>query len=471
MEQSKKIKLDKEFFVKYKTILMCAVCTIFYLLTPLSSVFIYIDFALVVVSGLLFNIQESFCIFAYTNFFTGLIYFKSSTHIAWSILIVAMFLRYLYLAIFKKEKVAKWPAIISGIFYLFSILPLWNYTNAWGLGLSLMFLIPLYLIYIYRDQMDAIKITYYLFAGLVISSLLGYFLYSLCGISIYNIVFYDKRYKFFTHNPNFYGLIANFIIAGFICAIFRRRMNWWTGLLCISVLTFLGTRTGSKAFLLAWCIIVGITMLILLFRNKKIGFIVVGCMAVFAVIAFFSFRSYFDYILARLFPEGEINVNSITTGRVEVWTLFLQRQFANPLNVIFGMGGWADIWATASFGPIDGLHSIYLEFFYFFGVVGVILFVLLILSYRYTTEKEKGKVKRFVRAFDVLPLMAILVIGMAEMVIFNPTSIVVPISMLYIYNSKKYVEVGSRELNTIYYMKKHKRVNKTKNLVNDVDNG
>ena len=323
---------------------------------------------------------------------------------------------------------------------------------------------PLYLIYIYRDRLDMIQINKGLFAGLVSSALIGSFLHFVCKIPEYSIIFWRDRLQYFTDNPNNIGFACVLIIAGFIIAILKHRQNWWSGLLLISITILFGSQTKSKAFLLALFVLTIVTVLILIFKNKKVALIAgVSAIAVFCLV-FFCFRSYFDGMLNRFMYSGKVSIESITTDRWEVWKIFFEKQKSRPVNIWLGMGAWTEIFLPDNGNTMLGCHSMYIEFFYYFGILGIINLILLMWSYAHTTQREKGKVKLFVKAEDVLPLLMVFVLGVGEMVIFNRKAPFLIFAILYIFNGSKHIPVESGMLERVKSLKIFKKNQKKKEV-------
>lgn len=455
-----KLNFNKEFFIKYKIVLMCILCTIFALLNPLWGGFIYFLYVGLFLFALFFTPQESLCVYAFLFFYTSLTMSQLGAYIIYSLVLLGITVRYIYDAIKKNEKVAKQPLVISLIFYVVSIIPFWNYAHFFGIAISLLFLVPIYLIYIYRNRLDAISINKHLFAGLVSSTVLGYLLGAICKFPHYwALINLSGRMQFFTDNPNFLSFACIMIIAGFINSILKKRINWWTGILYISITIFIGSQTKSKAFMLALFILIAFTILILIFKNKKMGFVALGIVSIVCISLFFCFKSYFQFMSERFLNNGMLSIESITTDRWELWMEFIRIQFSSPINIILGMGAWSEKFLSSNnFGSFGGgCHSLYIEFFYHYGLIGIVLLILLICAYFKTTEREIGKNKMFVKTEDIMPLAMVMILGIVEMVIFSQKAIFLPLALLYIFNGVKYVPVGSEKLNRVKFLHKHKR--------------
>ena len=450
------VKINKETLIKMKVVLAIIVCTTFALLVPVWGGFRYFMYMGLFFAGLLFSVQEAFSVYAYMFFFTRLSMAWEGSYVMWCITLLGITLKYIYFAFKGKEKVAKWPLIMSVIFYLCSLIPLWNYAHAFGIAMTLMFLAPMYIIYIYRDKLDVIDINKYLYAGLLSSMAIG-----MLFIKVFKFPLFPEhdfwingvRLQGFTENPNSIGFACVLIITGFILAILKYRTNWWTGILNISITLFIGAQCKSKAFYLTLFAVILFTLLILVFKNKKVAFITGACIAGVSIIVFFCFRSYFDYMLSRFVFSGVTSIESITTDRWDVWATFIKTQCQSATNIIFGMGAWAEIFLPNNPNTMLGCHSIYIEFFYYFGIIGIINLILLIYSYTYNTRKEKGDVKLFVKAEDILPLLAVLMLGVGEMVIFNRKSVFLTLAILYILKGAKYIRKDSTKYERVKHIK------------------
>ena len=85
-------------------------------------------------------------------------------------------------------------------------------------------------------------------------------------------------------------------------------------------------------------------------------------------------------------------------------------------------------------------------------------------SYAHTTQREKGKVKLFVKAEDVLPLLMVFVLGVGEMVIFNRKAPFLIFAILYIFNGSKHIPVESGMLERVKSLKIFKKNQKKKEV-------
>lgn len=187
--------------------------------------------------------------------------------------------------------------------------------------------------------------------------------------------FFIDRYSGFDVDQNELSVLS--VIS--ICLLFfnlpsfkKKVLPLIAGTLTIAI-TFLAQ---SKTYL----IIVVVIFLILLLRlfNKNKSYAVIGVAAVsfvggFSIIIFGS--EFLSKIMTRFFENmnyynGSL-INSITSGRVDIWDSYLRYLGENPLILIFGQGPRA----TYNTSPFVVVHNNILNLIFDFGIFGVILLV------------------------------------------------------------------------------------------------
>ena len=87
-----------------------------------------------------------------------------------------------------------------------------------------------------------------------------------------------------------------------------------------------------------------------------------------------------------------------------------------------------------------------MEFFYYFGILGLVIFAILIYSYHKNSEIEYGgRFKIYVKAENVLLLLMVLINGIGEMQVLNARSIMMPLSIIYLLSDARIIAVGSEK--------------------------
>ena len=103
----KKLSLNKEFFNKYKIVLMCVLCTIFALLTPLWGGFYWFNVICIGVVVFCFGVEAGYCLYAYLYFYTSLTGNQFLSYVLWGVLFLFVIIRHLILVYKKQEKIAR----------------------------------------------------------------------------------------------------------------------------------------------------------------------------------------------------------------------------------------------------------------------------------------------------------------------------------------------------------------------------
>jgi len=115
------------------------------------------------------------------------------------------------------------------------------------------------------------------------------------------------------------------------------------------------------------------------------------------------FNKYVDTIIKRFYvqPEYSGTLNAMTTGRLDIWKLYLKKWSSSPLTVLFGCG------ITAPNINDRTPHSFYISLIYKFGIVGILALCVAVI---YILRKHKLNKS----AFWYIPLITLLLNGIAE---------------------------------------------------------
>ena len=143
----------------------------------------------------------------------------------------------------------------------------------------------------------------------------------------------------------------------------------------LPLVTLIGLLTFSKSFMLITAVTYFIFVVLAFIKsnNKKtylvwliIGVVVVGILAI-------VFKEYFEKMMIRFFngDKSSANLNTITTGRLAIWELYIDKCFNSPLHALFGYGITVD--SACKYTP----HNLYLSMLYRFGIVGILCIIAL----------------------------------------------------------------------------------------------
>lgn len=164
-------------------------------------------------------------------------------------------------------------------------------------------------------------------------------------------------------DPNFLTLASVMSMSSILVLVKEKRMSKYAMIPCL-IVTYFGLMTSSKSFFLMLAII-AVLYIVHSFKNKDYFAAVCGIViiAVVVVLTINGTIGLFANFMARLRYSDDI-----TTGRTDIWLRYIKHILDSPLNLIFGFGIAAPILRKAA-------HSTYIDFIYFYGLVGSALFI------------------------------------------------------------------------------------------------
>ena len=223
--------------------------------------------------------------------------------------------------------------------------------------------------------------------GVIVAGIVGVFKDYIPGLTKYvSNVYYrlsnnddldiSNRFSGLTENPNYYSIDIIIAISALLI-LYRDKEIKYCFFLLTFLLTVLGILTQSKAFVLSLAIIV-LYFLYLKVKSAKY-FETILILILLCLVGYLAFRHLgilSDYA-ARFFSvfDGEFDLNSITTGRMEIWTLYSKEIFSNVTFVFVGRGIDA-ISSQIGMAP----HNVFIQGIYDIGLIGSILYYSFIFS-------------------------------------------------------------------------------------------
>lgn len=238
--------------------------------------------------------------------------------------------------------------------------------------------VSLSLLYFFIDgyQKEDIQIYSTLYSvGLICASVVGLFKKSIPGLAAMytdaNTQYINgatvTRFSATFTDPNYYSL-AVIVALGFLICVICCGINMKSNLFFCVVLTLFGLRTYSKSFILMLIILL-IISLILLIVNGKVGWTTV-LLIVGIFILSSGVLSRIEVVQALISRFSTItNVNDLTTGRNEIWSMYLDYILSNPRVICIGDGIGAAYIQKA-------MHNIYIEIWYYVGILGGLLYII-----------------------------------------------------------------------------------------------
>lgn len=394
------------FLKKHKTFIFVPIICLLQLLTCFFANFWIVA---TVFSVALLTLSDFAHIIYYTIFFQM---FSSCGHfsvISTFAAVVIILVRYIIGLVKKTEKFYKLPFILT---CLICVLGLVRFTNIDPLGVYQGFsliaaLFFIYLLFVYRDRFSVAKCADFLVIGILISA----------AISLLTILFNTHiskfvdvfgnihRLKLLTGNENSLAIYCSFALAIYVSNIVNTNGNIYkNAVLGLTTLSF-GISTRSKCFLIV-CVFILLYLFFMLAMNyKKKSIMFIAPAIALITIMYFAFRSTVGATIDRIFVEvdGKFSLSAFTTGRSDLWTMYINKITATIPNMLLGVGLFGK--RVIARGP----HNLYIHILYRLGFVGIILLGVLGLAYYKASDK---KLKLTLK--NSLLLVVFLMIGMVE---------------------------------------------------------
>lgn len=191
------------------------------------------------------------------------------------------------------------------------------------------------------------------------------------------------RFSGLYYDPNYYSISAIFVIFFCLYLFFNKDVN--RILLGALVLTFsiFGCLSYSKMFLIA-LVFVAIIFIFRQMKSLRSGIFAILAIGVISILFFtLSDNFYYWITMQERFSAGE----DISTGRFEIWGNYLTYIFNSPKVLLVGDGLSAEPYQGY------GAHNTPIEFLYYIGLVGLLIYVATVLgiikSNRFTLERTR----------------------------------------------------------------------------------
>lgn len=261
----------------------------------------------------------------------------------------------------------------------------------------------LFLFYLLKNKLNYNILLVFVY-GIITSSILS--LICFAGGLHYSPFIAGNRFSAFMPLCNTLGACCVICISALYVMLVNKKTSRKHALILICVLSLIGTTTLSKNFFVTFCLAL-LIILIREFRNtqKKQKFITILLVSILALSPFIL--HYGVVMFERFFADTSYSniVDTVSTGRLEKWKLYLAPWSKHWYSIIFGLGIGFDYSTPYS------SHSIYVGYLSKLGIVGlatVAMFIKLIIS----NNGNKCKLKYF-------PIIILLTICIAEDLSFN----------------------------------------------------
>ena len=313
-----------------------------------------------------------------------------------TVLELCMIIKHFYI----KPKITKKFTIYIGYVSLVSLLSRnFNFLIVLKMFLNLSLLFIFIDIYT-NEKLQSITIAFSM--GMIISSIIGIFKEKIPGLmAMYDDLDYvymnGKRYSRYSGiftDPNYYSIALIVNLGLIICYSINNKINLKNIFIGICLLIF-GLFSYSKSYYL---MLIGLILVIMsvLLLNKKIGISMFSIIVVVAIILSGSLNRFSGIqIISSRFSNSK-NLNSLTTGRINIWKNYIN--YINSNNKVFFIGNGIG----APYYKNMATHNMYIETWYYIGVLGIVFYFVTLMKIFSHRIIYKGKIINYYLLFMVL---------------------------------------------------------------------
>lgn len=352
--------------------------------------------------------------------------------------IVVYGIKYLIEVIQKKAKIYWVPVILSAVLlgYTFINFNPERFTQIFDFVL-LLFLG--YLCFVYFKNFNLMQICKWFYFGIIFSGVIGLLLGLIEGLRIISF-FSDNRFKGLTENPNHFELMNVIAIAMLVYLVIKEKMSLLKTIPLLMVFEVFGLLTQSKTFLICQLFIFIIFAYFIIKKYRKQGLFFLLILLGVGVLGCCVFYEKLSIVLERFTKYNYYDnwLDVISTGRFGIFKAYLTDLFqGGALVVLLGKG------VTAPRTIAKEIHNLYLYIFYYLGVIGTCLIIMLLLSYFYVILDKK---KRF-KLINSVPMFMLCVLGMAEK-LFCASTFIIFIPFMFLFDDNTQTEELNTQKNT-----------------------
>lgn len=310
--------------------------------------------------------------------------------------------------------------ILISIFAIYCILPIGKYNSNFALhfGLLAIAMLFIYILSLYSRKLDFLLCFRIFTFALVIAGVMSLTYFVSPYLQSYFILSYAGSFARFMAlfiHTNVLAMSCELIIAIYTALIIKKKIKK-LDVLFFLIISIYGILTFSKAFLLIFCALLLILFIYALKTKWKTTLAITGIVVAGLAIIIAIKPTYFLTMIDRFFGEltkkssfTEI-INTLTTGRYNLWVEYVNFLFSNPLSLFFGKGLGASV-LPGKLSP----HNMFIAMIYELGLVGTTLFISIAILFTISNFKSKN-IKFSFTIF--IPVAVVLLLLLEEDLIF-----------------------------------------------------
>lgn len=248
-----------------------------------------------------------------------------------------------------------------------------------------------FLYYKVGNETDFVDCIRFYSTGIILAAISSLLFGSSPGISRYVNVYSDgylfvgvRRLCGFYADPNFYSAQIVTAFGGLLLIMINKKKKRWVDFILCAALLIFGFLSVSKSFLL--CIMLAVSAWLIslctTYPTKLIKSLLV--LSIIMVIALYS--GLFDDIIVQYSARFSLSTDStsLTTGRTELWTEYLDFIMNNIPDLLLGQG-YTNVFNTVR----KGSHNTAVQCIYQFGLMGSIVLIAWFFSFQKRNLQNK----------------------------------------------------------------------------------
>lgn len=356
------------------------------------------------------DIEQGFYFFLYTQPFYTSQYLLRPAIISEVIFMVVLLIKFILGVKNKTYRLYKKLGILIAIFTGYTLF-VSLFHNMASYSISYIFYLPIfYIVFCTRHEYSLEKIARVIAYSLIFSCVVSLGMLPITTReTCYRIVDGAFRFRGFYGSANTLYMTALLGLSLYMYLYFKDKVGFKEYISMFFVLAGLSLSTSSKANIVILAVITLISVVCYLTKDfkKRIWQILIACGLVLVVLLIF--KDFTMSLISRFLSVDSGNfLNSLSTGRMDIWTAYAKEIFENPFDCLFGHGMLSKYAFVPEQGRDRAQHNLYIFLLYKFGIVGVLfLFVIM-----WQFVKDSGKTTP--KFINFIPLIYFLIGAMVD---------------------------------------------------------
>lgn len=354
-------------------------------ISPLSETIFILLSAMVIVSPLILDDNNLLCAWLFTACFMSCFMYQTVFLAILDVSMIVFIIKTLAQKPLNKRNL-KFACALLGFFLICFVYSCIVARNAYKVSQSIGIVLTIITLFLMKN-ISIKKAVLFLSLGLITSALLST-ISCWSGLISINALGGNHgsyfRFGGYFCNVNALAMYCSICQACLLGLLVAGKINVKKWIWLLFSITLLGLSSFSKTFILITVATYGLAILIGFIQSKnKKSYIKYGCILLVILLALSPILYKYAQIMLGRFAfksSGTEMVNSVTTGRFEIWKFYLEKLTSSPLYMLFGCG------VTAPNIRDKTTHNFLISLLYKFGVVGIIV-LLVALIYLFKQSK------------------------------------------------------------------------------------